>query len=168
MLLNYRYGNPERQLSLPRFPAASTSANRNAGSTISSTPKAERFKGPITSLWRCFPGEKPTLTAGLMLGLENPPGDPGAPWDLPYLSTHVPKPDPLLPLQLLRHARGCSGQGGSFACYHQDLPTCTLITKNKLKTHPAPLSPTSLHTCPFEHPQLFPFTSPCPPLWGLE
>ena len=28
------------------------------------------------------------MTAGLTLGLENLPGDPGAPWDLPYLSTH--------------------------------------------------------------------------------
>lgn len=144
----------------PGSPAATTPANRTAASTISSTPKAECFRANYY-FWRCFPGEKPTPTAGLRSGLENLPSGSGNPWDL----TNLSRPE-LIQCWLCR----CSEKPGTGLGRVAALLGIIKIYQSAhqlSKVNQKPTPPAEPHFpphCPFKHPLLFPFTSSPPTL----
>lgn len=87
---------------------------------------------------------------------------------MPYLSTHPlsPQTRPTAASAAAQASQGLLWAGQQLCLLSSRSTDLYTNYQKRAENPPHPPSPTSLHTCPFEHPPLFPFTSPCPPLWG--
>lgn len=164
MLLNYRYGTLNCSSRYPGSQVLPVSKQKCRQHDFANS-KGRTFQGPIISL-EMLPGEKPTLTAGLTLGLER---TRLGTWELPG-TCPISAPTPPPPNQTHCCLCSCSNTPGAAlgrAAALLDIIRSTdlYLLPKQAENPPRPRAPLPPHLS-LQTPTAFSFHKPCPPLWG--